>query len=177
MKARVLIVFLSALSLAVARGDEPVDLNEHLQVFQPLIGQTFRGEFADSTPEKPVFDVSRWERAMNGQAVRILHSVNDGIYGGETILMWDAKQQTIAYWYFTTAGFFTQGTMAVQGKTWSSTEKVTGNQDGITEVRSTSELGPDGKMHVRAEYLRGGKWEKGHEIHYVPAPEAKVLFK
>ena len=163
--------------IPVLAADDPTDLSEHLKVFQPLVGKTYRGEFAVSTPEKPLHDVSRWERAMNGQAVRVLHSVNDGVYGGETIIMWDAKQQKIAYWYFTTAGFYTQGTMDVQGTTWSSLEKVTGETQGITEVKATSELSDDGKLHVRSQYLRNGKWEQGHEIHYAEAPDANVVFK
>jgi hypothetical protein len=151
-------VFLSLLSLCclaflLCSADEPSDLNEQLKVFQPLIGKTFKGEFADSTPEKPIFDVSRWERAMNGQAVRILHSVNDGVYGGETILMHDPAQQKIAFWYFTTAGFHTHGTMDVDGGKWSSTEKVTGNPQGITEVMATSELTSDGRLLVRSQYF------------------------
>jgi len=177
MKAVACTLLLSLFWLAAARADEPTDLSEHLKVFEPLIGKTFKGEFADSTPEKPVFDVSRWERAMNGQAVRVLHSVNDGMYGGETIIMWDAKQQKIAFWYFTTAGFQTQGTMNVEGTKWSSVEQVTGNTQGITEVKSTSEFTNDGKLIVRAQYLHDGKWEKGHEINYVQAPDAKVNFK
>jgi hypothetical protein len=30
---------------------------------------------------------------------------------------------------------------------------------------------------VSSKYLSNGKWEKGHEIQYKPAPDAKVLFK
>ena len=168
---------LSIACLAPAAADEPTDLHEQLKVFQPLVGKTFKGEFADSTPEKPMFDVSHWERAMNGQAIRILHSVNDGMYGGETILMWDSKQQKVAFWYFTTAGFYTQGTMDVDGEKWSSVEKVTGEEKGITEVKSTSELTADGKLVVKSQYLRNGKWEKGHEINYVESHDAKVVFK
>lgn len=159
------------------RADDPKDLAEPLKVFAPLVGKTYRGAFAESTPEKPLHDVSRWERAMNGQAIRILHSVNDGMYGGETIMMWDAEQKKIAFWYFTTAGFHTQGTMEINGGRWSSSEKVAGNKDGITEVRSTSELAADGKLVVKAEYLKNGTWEKGHEIHYDESPDSKVVFK
>ena len=173
--ASLLYLLLVCISSGVA--DEPTELSEHLKVFQPLVGKTYRGVFADSTVEKPKFDVSRWERAINGQALRVLHSVNDGVYGGETIIMWDAKQERIAYWYFTTAGFQTQGTMEVSGTKWSSSEKVTGNEQGITEVKATSEITSDGKLSVRSQYLHDGKWEKGHEISYTEAPDAKVVFK
>lgn len=155
----------------------PPTLNEHLKVFEPLLGKTFRGEFADSTPDMPKFDVSHWERAMNGQAVRILHSVNDGAYGGETIIMWDSSKNAIHYWYFTTAGFYTDGTMDVTGQAWTSIEKVTGNANGITEVRATSTLSAEGDLLVSSKYLSNGTWEKGHELHYKPAPNAKVNFQ
>ncbi len=177
MKVHLICFALLIACLVPAAADEPTELQEHLKVFQPLVGKTFKGEFADSTPEKPMFDVSRWERAMNGQAIRILHSVNDGHYGGETILMWDSKQKKVAFWYFTTAGFYTQGTMDVADKKWSSVEKVTGEEQGITEVKSTSEVSADGKLIVKSQYLRNGKWEQGHEINYVEAPDAKVVFK
>ncbi len=152
-------------------------LHEQLKIFEPLLGKTFRGEFADSTPEKPKVDVSRWERAMNGQAVRILHSVNHGEYGGETIIMWDKEKKSIAYWYFTTAGFHTEGTMMSADNEWTSTEKVVGNASGITEVKATSQFTSDGKLIVRSQYLSKGKWEKGHEVTYHPSPDAKVVFK
>ena len=49
-----------------------------LQALQPFIEKTWKGEFANSTPENPKQDISRWERALNGTAIRILHSVNNG---------------------------------------------------------------------------------------------------
>ena len=35
-------------------------LSENLKPFQVFINITFKGVFATSTPEKPVFDISRW---------------------------------------------------------------------------------------------------------------------
>ncbi len=157
--------------------DETDSLNEHLKVFQPMVGKTFVGEFANSTPEKPLIDVSRWERAMNGQAVRVLHSVNDGEYGGETILMWDRKLEKIAFWYFTTAGFYTTGTMDIDGNTWSATEEVTGNKQGITQVKSVSTIQENGEMHIKTEYLTNGEWTLGRDMTYRPSTEAEVKFR
>lgn len=156
---------------------ESGQLIPELKFFEPFIGKTFRGEFANSTPEKPMFDVSHWERAMNGRAIRILHSVNDGEYGGETIVMWDSEKKQLRSWYFTTAGFHTEGSFAIEGNRLISTEKVTGNENGITEVRATSELKADGHLSVKSEYLAKGAWVPGHEITYQPAPDAKVVFK
>ena len=57
-------------------------LSNNLKPFEAYIGKTFKGEFANSTPEKPVYDISHWERALNGNAIRIMHSVNNGEFGG-----------------------------------------------------------------------------------------------
>ena len=179
MKLLILILsmFLSPVDETNKTTAPKAQLVPELSVFEPLLGKTFRGEFVGSTPEKPVYDVSKWERAMNGKAIRVLHSVNDGAYGGETIIMWDAKEKKIGFWYFTTEGFFTQGHFEINGKVWTSTEKVTGNANGITEVKATSTLADDGSLHVSSQYLTNGKWEKGHEIKYQSAPDAEVKFK
>lgn len=155
----------------------PQELNEHLSVFAPLIGKTFKGEFENSTPEKPVVDVSTFERAMNGQAVRSLHSINDGQYGGESIYMWDSKQEKIAFWYFTTAGFHTQGTIEVKGNQLISEEDVTGNENGITKVRAVSTIHENGNLQVESEYFTKGEWKAGRNMLYKPAADAKVRFK
>lgn len=161
---------------SITAGDRN-QLDEALRPFAPLVGKTWKGEFKNSTPEKPLFDVTRWERALNGKAVRVMHSVNDGVYGGETIITWDAKKNTLVYSYFTTAGFRTEGTMKYQDGEWTGHEVVLGAAGGITEVKSTSKLLPDGRLRVTAEYLKDGKWGVGREIHYKESPDAKVVFK
>ena len=110
------------------------NLSKHLEAFEPYIGKTYKGEFAESTPENPVFDVQYWERILNGNGIKITHSVNDGEYGGESIIMWDLKSESLQSWYFTTAGFYTKATVIFEDKKVVSIEKVTGNQNGITKV-------------------------------------------
>src|SRR5439155_13537205 len=141
-------------------------LDEHLEPLRPFLVKTWRGEFKSSTPERPQFDVCRWERALNGQAVRVLHSVNDGSYGGESIIFWDGAQKHVVYYYFTTAGFFTTGTMRFTEGKFTSHELVKGGSDGISEVRAVGELLADGKFQNKSEYLKEGKWVAGHEVLY-----------
>ena len=154
-----------------------MELSEHLKPLQSYIGKTFKGEFADSTPENPTYDIQYWERALNGNAIKITHSVNNCEYGGESIIMWDAKVESLVSWYFTTAGFYTQATMIIENDKLVSYEKVTGNKNGITEVRATINLLSKGELHTKSDYLQNGKWVDGHEIYYKEAPNAKVLFK
>ena len=119
-------------------------LSENLKPFQVFINKTFKGEFATSTPEKPVFDISRWERALNGNAIRIMHSVNNGEYGGETIIMWNPDKESLMSWYFTTGGILTNALVNVKGTKITSIEDVTGNNNGITKVKSLIELKQNG---------------------------------
>ena len=112
LAARLGLLGLSLLMLpSVQAAVDPDSLAPGLAPLAPWVGLTFRGELADSTPEQPKVDVQHWERILNGQAIRIMHSINDGEYGGETLVIWDSERQTIAYWYVTTAGFHTEGTI------------------------------------------------------------------
>jgi hypothetical protein len=160
-----------------ARAAETARLDEHLEPFRPFLGKTWRGVFKNSKPDKPTVDVARWERALNGKAIRVLHSINEGSYGGESIIRWDNASKQIVYHYYTTAGFMTSGTMTVTAGKITGLEKVTGDANGVTEVRSTTELQPDGTMLTKAEYLKDGQPAGGRETLYKEDPKAEVKFK
>ena len=150
-------------------------LAKEIEPLRSFIGKTWKGHFKDSTADKPRVDVAKWERALNGKGVRILHSVNDGSYGGESIIMWNKKNERLEYHYFTTAGFMTHGTMRVEGNKLITRETVTGGE--VTEVEATHELLPDGKMRVSARHFKDGKQTGGREMVYEEAPGAQVVFR
>jgi hypothetical protein len=158
------------------KPDQP-SLDPHLEPLRPLIGKTWRGVFKDSTPEKPVVDIATWERALNGQAVRVLHSINDGEYGGETIITWNADKHLLVFHYFTTAGFMTEGVMSIDGRKILSHETVTGTAGGITQIKGMSEITPEGTFVVKTEYMKESEWTPGREATYTVAPDAKVVFR
>lgn len=170
-----LVAAVSAAISLLAADQPPLDPN--LEPLRPWLGKTWKGEFKNSTPENPIVDISRWERALNGKAVRVLHSVNDGAYGGESIIMWDEEKKSLTYHYFTTAGFRTTGTMTFKDGKILSHEKVTGNASGVTEVRSTAEARSDGSLYVKTEYFKDGEWTPGRETTYREDANAKVIFK
>jgi hypothetical protein len=176
MKSKLLLsLFYVGGSLAAIAAEE-LPLNAHLEPLRPLL-KTWKGTFKESKPDKPTVDVQRWERALNGQAIRILHSINDGAYGGETLLIWDDTRKIVSFYYFTTGGYMTTGTLELRGGKFIAHEDVKGDANGVTEVRATSEILPDGKFHVKAEYLKNGEWTPGHEVTYQEAPGSKVVFK
>ena len=101
MKALCLLFSIGLLAVIALPAAETYSLIEPLEPFRPFLGRRWRGEFKNSKPEKPVFDVARWERALNDKAVRVLHSVNDGSYGGESIIQWDSESRRIVLYYYT----------------------------------------------------------------------------
>jgi hypothetical protein len=163
-------------AVGLLAADAPA-LDPQLEPLRPLIERTWRGPFKNSTPEKPVIDVMRWERALNGKAVRMLHSINDGAYGGETIFRWDRTRNAVTYHYFTTAGFMTTGTLECRDGKFLSREVVAGDSGGVTEVRATSELAADGTFVVRSEHLKDGNWQPARETVYREDSSARVVFR
>ena len=164
-------------SLAIPAAAAPAELSPRLAPLRPFLGKTWRGVFPDAKPDKPKVDVSRFEAALNGQAVRNLHSINDGEYGGETVIVWDQQKQALVFYYFTTAGFYTTGTMREQEGALVSHEVVKGEAGGIREVKATFRVQPDGRLHVKTQYLEQGAWVDGRDMYYVEAPGAVVKFK
>lgn len=152
-------------------------LDAKLESLAPFVGKTWRGEFKNPDTGETGVDVARWERALNGKAVRVLHSLNDGVYGGETMILWDAEAESLIFFYFTTGGFYTKGTIRFENGKMISNEKVKGSAGGITEVRATSHVLPDGSMSGKSEYFKDGEWIPGHEIVYVEDPDAEVIMK
>jgi hypothetical protein len=174
MKTLCLIVALFSFASAAA---EPV-LQAELEVFRPFLDSHWEGDLTEPGKDKKMIDRSIWSRALNGQAIKTVHSINDGEYGGETMIFWDQKQKKIAYYYFTTAGFYTHGTMTYNAATQSieALENVENNKQGITQVRSSSVLDEKGMLKVSSEYLQNEKWVKGHSALYKRVPKTEVKF-
>jgi hypothetical protein len=174
MKAFCLIFALFSFTTFAA---EPV-LHEKLEIFRPFLNSHWEGDLTEPGKDKKMIDRSVWSRALNGQTIKTVHSINDGEYGGETMIFWDQKQGKVAYYYFTTAGFYTHGTMTFNPGTQSieALENVENNAQGITQVRSYSVLDKSGKLEVSSEYLQNGKWLKGHSAVYKRVPQTEVKF-
>ena len=173
MKQFFLIISLAAMFTAKAADS----LQAELAPLKPFLGKTWRGVFKESKPENPTIDISRWERALNGKAIRVLHSVNEGAYGGESIIRWDAEKKQVTYYYFTTAGFMTTGTMTFADGKITTYETVSGNASGITAVRATYTFSPNGGYALKSEYEKNGEWTPGREASYTEDATAQVRFR
>ncbi len=171
----VLLGFASAFSCHAA--PEQGMLVPQLEPFRPFLNIYWRGDL-NQGQAKPAVDVSLWQRTLNGTAIKMTHSLNDGEYGGETVLFWDKNANSLKYFYFTTAGFYTQGSMTfdAQSGTLIAEEVVTGNTNGISKVRSTSKISAE-KLMTQSEYFQNGQWVKGHSAIYHPDPNAVIKFQ
>lgn len=90
--------------------------------------------------------------------------------------MGEAKR-SVVYHYFTTAGYTTTGTMSFGNGKILTNEKVSGNAGGVTEVRGTAEITPEGTFRMKTEYLKDGKWQPGRDLKYREDATATVIFK
>ena len=84
---------LAVFATLVAGALQSAEIDPRLAPLQPLVGKTWRGELSPPGAAKPVVDVSRFELILNGRAVRSVHSINDGEYGGETLFTWDDEKK------------------------------------------------------------------------------------
>ena len=82
------------------------------------------------------------------------------------MIFWDSGSGSLKSWYFTTAGFYTQSTVIIEDDKISYLEKVVGNENGITEVKATVQLLPNGDLHSKTQYFQNEKWVDGHEMYY-----------
>lgn len=145
--------------------------------FEPFLNKIYKGYFLEDGKPTKSYDTFYWEKILNGNAIRGMHSVNDGVYGGETIFRYDAVSGTIQFYYFTTAKFMTLGTVAFEGDVMITEEKVEGNEDGVTQVRAETRILSDGRVHVKSQIMKKGEWTFGHEIYYTESPNEQVKFK
>ena len=143
--------------------------NEKLTVFTPFIG-TWKAEFADGT-----HDVSHIDWILGGKAIRIMHSINEGDYGGEALVHWNTDKQVISYRYVTTASFYTEGKIMPNEDGFDAHETVFGNMGGITETRAGYTINGD-EFHVWSQFLKNGEWTEKTQATYTRAPDAEVKF-
>ncbi len=71
----------------------------------------------------------------------------------------------------------TTGTLGFEDGKLHTHEVITGSSGGVTEVRGTRELLPDGDFRVKTEHLNDSEWQAGREVTYHEDPAARVIFK
>ncbi|WP_394174392.1 hypothetical protein [Thalassotalea litorea] len=166
---------LAADDVYIPDSNQQGELHPKLAMFKPYLGG-WQSDMGKNQQGDPMIDISVWQRALNGNAVRTLHSINDGAYGGESLIFWDESENKIKFYYFTTASFYTSGWMEVTSdNAFTAYEDVTGSEQGITQVKSTSTLS-ENEITVSTSYLKNGEWTEPQSRKYVRSDKA-VKFK
>ena len=153
------------------------ELSKHLAGLQNFIDKKFKGEFYNSTKEKPLFDVIHFESILNGSAICISHSVNDGEYGGKYIIIWNSDIGKVESYYFSTGGEIKVSKARIHNKEITIEDDYLKNENGIKKVRKIYKLNDIGQLENHIEYLLNNLWVKTHEMNYVENDSVKIIFR
>lgn len=155
----------------------PPALAPRLAVFAPMIGHTYYGAPLDA-PDGAAGDIQKWEIAVGGRAVRVTHAIEDGSYGGESLIYPDAQSDVLAYVYVTSAGFRTEGVMVIDDDgSWTAEEDVSGHPT-VSKVRSTGRKRADGSLSMRSSFFDKtlNEWRSGGGFDYVLDDDRELNF-
>ena len=172
------IFFFSSFIFNSVNASQTNEFVDELKFFQPYLG-TWYAVFEEKDGKPTVSDVAQWQRILNGKALKTVHSINDGAYGGESIIYWDKKKQKYVFYYFTTADFMTTGEIEILSEnSFAAYEDVSGESQmskGISKVRSISVINKD-KITVETSYLKNGEWTTPQSRSYQRS-DREVKFK
>lgn len=181
MKRSIAVLLVASALIAPALSPTPVFAQQPpaaaapaaaFDVLRPLIGRTWRGQ---AVRQAGVEDVARWDWALGGHAVRVVHAVNGGVYGGETLIFLDKDTGGLVFHYFTTGGFHTTGTMKPSPSGGLDIEETVHGVDTIETLRSTAAIGDDGVYRTRSVKVTDAGTETFGGFDYRPDPAAVVV--
>lgn len=169
----------AAFALAVAALTAPAQAQAvpELEPLAWLVGPPWVGTVGEGA--EAATDVSVWTWAVGGHALRNVHAVADGAYGGETLLWWDKDAGAYAFVYVTNGGFTTSGHLRLTDDGGlEGVERVSGGAGGMAEgidaVRSTTRLRDDGALVVGYAYRTGEVWGPERERVYTRSADAEL---
>ncbi|WND01723.1 hypothetical protein QGN29_09165 [Temperatibacter marinus] len=154
-----LFAIISSLLLVLSLAPAIIAEDNPLAIFASYADKNWVHDNGKSTPER-FQDISKWRWILNKKAIRTSHSVNDGVYEGETHIFYDPATKTILMNYVTTAGFYTVGSAQKVGEEIHFHETVKGNTGGITDVEAKSSITAEGHMVVSSRMKSKGAWSK-----------------
>ncbi|GAA4881666.1 hypothetical protein [Ferrimonas pelagia] len=136
-------------------------LDPELAQFQALMGTTWNGEYQVAVNSKVNTEVVLWEEALQGNAVRYSHSMNDGEYQGEILFVWNAESEQVEFTYHTTADFFSHGMVTQHDNAFVFHHFLQGADPGFEEVKTEMVMLPNGQIRTQPFYLQDEGWKPG----------------
>ena len=157
------------------RSEKPI--SEHLRPFKALLGNRYQGKYSNPQDGRLMDEVQHWERTLNGNAIKMTHSINNGEYGGVTIFMFDPEFQVLRSWYFDTAGSVKTANINYFNEKIIITEDVSKNKNGITKVKTIIEILDNLMLLKKTKYLMKNLWVDGNEVLFRETKEFWPFFK
>jgi hypothetical protein len=147
--------------------EKPLPLAEsRLQLFVPLIGRVWRGDF----PGGAVQDTQEFEWMLGRKFVRNLHRVTNSkgevIYEGETVYGWDFETEQLRWWYFNSTGGHVIGDLIEENGAWVAKGVNHGPKGQVGRVRS--DLRIDADRWTSTSFKPAGEdWTKEFTMEFV----------
>jgi len=164
------------IALTASHGSsQPSDAAEELDKLAWLVGPPWVGTVGAG--DNAAVDVSVWSWAVGGHALRNVHAVAGGAYGGETLLWWDTEETAYAFVYVTTGGFTTSGHLRLNDDgSLEGIEDVSGAgvAQGVDAVRTITRRGGSGELVIGVSYQRDGVWGPVRERVYARSEAASL---
>ncbi|MFC2134574.1 hypothetical protein ACFLR4_02570 [Bacteroidota bacterium] len=141
------------------------ELNEHLKIFEPIIGKTWIGYFQNPI-NTGLTHTCNWEIIKNGNAVRLNKTVPevDG-FSMEITYYWDRIEEVVKFLTLSSNGYISNGTVTTEGNKIV-TQGFQVGPDRTNTFKLTLEIGEDGNLHDYFYSLVDDNWKPGHYIKY-----------
>jgi len=150
---------------AASKSPVTAEQREAFGSLADFAGRTFQGVATEDSAGS-VTDVQLWLWNEDGKALIVKHRLEDGSYGGDSMITKDAATGKLSSVYKTNAGFSTTGIITLnEDGSWDSTEDVIGTSN-VTKVRSRGHVREDGALISVSEYLLDGEWVPGNSFVY-----------
>ena len=168
--------FIITTSLILGDNIDKPFLSEKIQGFEVFIGKYFKGETFNSTKTKLISEVIHFKRILNGQAIRIVHSINEGEFGGESIITWNQENNILESVYFSTGGNIKHSMVTLKENTITLVEDVSKNQNSIKKVKTTYYLNSYGQLKKETKYYINNMWIFSHNSNYTESKSSEIIF-
>lgn len=157
-----IVTFTMFLFFAAAVLSEEID--EHLLMLAPLVGDKWVGHFVNS-PDSGLVHVVQWEPILDGKVIKSTKEVATLDFAMETYYFWDWQEERMSFLQLTSRGVFSRGTVAFEeGKITLSGTGV--RPKSVSEFRQTFEIQADGTLQDYFYRKENGEWRAGHLIEY-----------
>jgi hypothetical protein len=144
---------------------QTVELDEHLQFLEPLLGKKWAGGYVGS--ESPDIEiVLSFEKILDGRVVKYIREADAVDFSSLTHFFWNPGREEICFISLNNKGIVgegivnvTDGRIVLIGKSH--------RPDQTTEFKTILEIEPSDTLRDTFQRMEDGKWVQGHIQQFV----------